>query len=145
MGTRLPTEAEWEYAARAGSTSTTNYGDIAQITGVTDEPSDQASLKPRKPAEVMQKFPNEWGLYDLFGNVYQWTATAGSPDYPKTTETDPQGVARSYPMESILILGGTKMAIFLRVPVRKWAPNLESTRKFPGSPFHYLSFRCAGN
>ena len=66
VGMRLPTGAEWEYAARAGTTSS-RYGDIDRIAWY------QAN-SGGKLHEVAQKQPNTWGLYDMLGNVAQWTA-----------------------------------------------------------------------
>jgi sulfatase modifying factor 1 len=66
VGMRLPTEAEWEYAARAGNTAS-RYGDLDAIAWYSKNSGN--STKP-----VGEKQPNAWKLYDLLGNVQQWTA-----------------------------------------------------------------------
>jgi formylglycine-generating enzyme required for sulfatase activity len=65
-GGRLPTAAEWEYAARAGSTSA-RHGDIGRAAWY-DGNSDNTTHA------VKQKEPNAWGLYDMLGSVFEWTA-----------------------------------------------------------------------
>ena len=64
MGGRLPTEAEWEYAARAGNPQP-YYGPISQIAWYANN-SDNA------PHSVGKKQPNAFGLYDMLGNVAEW-------------------------------------------------------------------------
>jgi formylglycine-generating enzyme required for sulfatase activity len=83
-GYRLPTEAEWEYACRAGTTGE-RYGDIDAIAwynmnrGFVQHP-------------VGQKQPNAWGLYDMNGNVWQWCQDwYGENYYGSSPSIDPQG------------------------------------------------------
>lgn len=84
---RLPTEAEWEYACRAGSTSP-HYGLLDEVawfqrnSGNTTHP-------------VGTKQPNAWGLYDMLGNVWELTAD-WKDSYPIRDVTDPQGPKTGY-------------------------------------------------
>ena len=83
---RLPTEAEWEYACRAG-TEGVRYGDLDAIAWY-----DQNSGKTTHP--VGQKQPNAFGLYDMNGNVWQWCQDwYGDGYYSQSPSTDPQGPA----------------------------------------------------
>lgn len=84
MGCRLPTEAEWEYACRAGTTTPFNTGN--NLT------TDQANCcwEKKKTMPVGSYPPNGWGLYDMHGNVSEWCRDWYGA-YPTGAQTNPQG------------------------------------------------------
>ncbi len=82
---RLPTESEFEYATRAGTTTRYYYGDDPDYKQMGDY---VGYFVP-----VGQKKPNAWGLYDVYGNVWQWCSDWYGDTYPSEKQTDPKGPA----------------------------------------------------
>ena len=83
LGLRLPTEAEWEYACRAG-TQTPRYGKLDEVAWYHG--NSNGTTHP-----VGQKAPNPWGLYDTLGNVWEWCQDWHGP-YSKTPVVNPLGI-----------------------------------------------------
>jgi len=134
-GKRLPTEAEWEYACRAGTTTSYNVGetighDDANFDGI--EGRDQWD----GTAPVGSFPPNTWGLCDMHGNVWEWCADPYDKDYYQQSSVfDPQGPLTG---DFYVIRGGS------------WQGNINDMRsarreslKAPESRNSPLGFRCA--
>jgi formylglycine-generating enzyme required for sulfatase activity len=89
---RLPTEAQWEYASRAGTKTRFSYGDDNDYSHL-GEYAWYGANSEAKTHPVGQKKPNPWGLYDMNGNVWQWCADWYADTYADAKVTDPTGPA----------------------------------------------------
>jgi formylglycine-generating enzyme required for sulfatase activity len=120
---RLPTEAEWEYACRAGSTTRWSFGDDKSQLGDYAWYGVNAwdvDLQWAQPVET--KRPNPWGLYDMHGNVWEWVQDwYGS--YSSTSVVDPQGASSG----SFRVLRGGSFG--------RTARSMRSADRSGGTPF----------
>src|SRR5213083_48132 len=82
---RLPTEAEWEYACRAGSQTAYYFGDDPKKLGDYAWYLDNSNASPH---EIAKKKPNAWGLYDMLGNVAEWCLDEYDKNFYKTFKPD---------------------------------------------------------
>jgi len=95
---RLPSEAEWEYCCRAGTTTAWSFGDNENDLGKYSWYKDNSA---KEDPPVGKKLPNAWGLYDMHGYVWEWCADAWHPDY-KDAPTDGSARKKSDSKDRVL-------------------------------------------
>ncbi len=129
FGGRLPTEAEWEYAARAGSRMAWSFGDDEKKLG---EHAWYETNPGGRPHPVGTRKPNAWGVHDMPGNVWEWVGDWYGP-YSSAVQQEPTGPATG---TSRVLRGGS----FFFPP---W--GLRSAHRVKYRPVHqfmFIGFRC---
>ena len=133
---RLPTEAEWEYAARAGSSTSFSWGWDMDDAFAWHRDNSQNGTHP-----VGEKKANPLGIHDINGNVWEWVSDWYREDYYETSALsekvdNPLGPTTG---QFVILRGGSfeDEALFLRSASRYWYP--------PTLKHHNLGFRCAAN
>lgn len=130
LGFRLPTEVEWEYAARAGTTTAWSFGnDKSQVTRYAWFEGNSGGLAH----PVGQKEANPWGLHDMHGNVWEWIEDWFEAN-PQGSQTDPTGPSSEV---SKVLRGGSfgTSPDFLQSAFRNW--------EVPEGENQFIGFRCA--
>jgi formylglycine-generating enzyme required for sulfatase activity len=127
---RLPTEAEWEASARAGSESAFSFGDNLSLAGDYAWHEGNSGAKPHP---VGEKKPNSFGLYDMHGNVWEWTSDYYEREYYQKSPTrNPKGPEK---LAERVIRGGS------------WAFEADSSRSANRAsidkPNDDIGFRCS--
>ncbi len=125
-GVRLPTEGEWEFAVRAG-TSASRYGELDRIAWCRGSGG--------QTHDVGGKAPNGWGLHDMLGNVWEWVGDLFG-DYLAEPSTDPRGPRTGV----VRVLRGGSFQddpAFCRASIRRGEDPLHR--------YSYIGFRCAAD
>ncbi|MBC8328931.1 MAG: formylglycine-generating enzyme family protein [Planctomycetes bacterium] len=137
-GYRLPTEAEWEYACRAGTTTPFSFGatistDQANYDGNYTYGSGRKGVYRQKTTPVGSFPANAWGFHDMHGNVWEWCQDRYGA-YPSGPVTDPKGPSSG---DSVVLRGGS-WPYFPR-----YCRSASRFRLLPDLQYYFVGFRAA--
>jgi len=144
---RLPTEAEWEYACRAGSKTKWSFGDneskLGQYAWFLNNSSSPHPVGNWTPHPVGQKKPNAWGLFDMHGNAREWCSD-WYDEYGQDAVTDPRGPSEDAVQRVVRGGGYGDMPWSCRSAARQRAEPTFGVRKDPtGADLSGMGFRLA--
>ena len=162
VGKRLPTEAEWENSARAGSKTEYSFGNVRRLDAYAWYEDNAEQKGERYAHKVGTKQPNAWNIYDMHGNVMEWTSDLFVENYYQKLEGDkPWHIFDYFYNSEIDHPFKPNISPAVETPLRvvrggAWgglfgmgdAPQLRSAKRFPVKPWvqsFLIGFRCAAD
>ena len=127
---RLPTEAEWEYACRAGTTTKWSFGDDEKALKEYAWYNENSKNKTHPVGELK---PNDWGLYDMYGNVWEWCLDDFEDNYNNTPRDGTEHIMEKKEYKSLRGGSWLNVADYARSAVR--------VRFYPTNRYSYVGFR----
>ncbi len=138
-GYRLPTEAEWEYACRAGASTRYSFGDAEELVGKYAWFASNAFSSKLRPVGTCK--PNDWGLYDMHGNAWEWTQSASFAGFHNA-----KAVEDTEDKEDMVCIDKKRNRILRGGSVQSSSPSVGSASELPapvGLSDGFCGFRVA--